>query len=95
VSLNVNDPELDRLAREVAQVTGETEAEAVKTALRERLERVRPASATEPRHPPDEAEIRARRERILAFARRWRDLPVIDPRPADEILGYDENGLPT
>ena len=24
-----------------------------------------------------------------------RRLPVLDPRPVDEILGYDENGLPT
>jgi len=22
-------------------------------------------------------------------------LPTVDPRPADEILGYDENGLPS
>jgi hypothetical protein len=30
----------------------------------------------------------------MDFARRWREAPVIDPRPFDEILGYDENGLP-
>jgi antitoxin VapB len=95
VSLDVNDPELDRLAREVAQATGETEAEAVKTALRERLERVRPAPATEPPSPPDEAEIRVRRERILESARRFRALPILDTRSEDEILGYDENGLPS
>ena len=26
------------------------------------------------------------------MARRFRELPVVDPRPIDEILGYDENG---
>jgi len=25
---------------------------------------------------------------------RWRSLPIIDPRPLDEIVEYDENGLP-
>lgn len=37
-------------------------------------------------------------ERILAATREmqrlWRESPVIDPRSPDEILGYDENGLP-
>ena len=27
--------------------------------------------------------------------RRVDSLPVLDPRPADEIMGYDEHGLPT
>jgi hypothetical protein len=26
--------------------------------------------------------------------RLWRESPAIDPRSPDEILGYDENGLP-
>ena len=32
---------------------------------------------------------------MLEAGRRWRALPVLDPRTPDEILGYDENGLPT
>jgi antitoxin VapB len=31
-------------------------------------------------------------ERAVA---RIRELPVLDNRPADELLGYDENGLPS
>ena len=95
VSLDVNDPKLGRLAREVVHATGEPEAEAVKTALRERLEWVRPAPATEPPRPLDEAEIKARRERILESARRFRTLPMLDARSEEEILGYDEDGLPS
>lgn len=81
---NIKDPETDRLARELAEVTGESLTAAVATALRERLERV---SA----HP-------GRRDlagELTAIALRCAVLPVLDDRPDDEILGYDERGLPT
>lgn len=39
--LTIVNPETDRLARELAQRTGESLTEAVTVALRERLERVR------------------------------------------------------
>ena len=29
------------------------------------------------------------------FAQLYRQAPIEDPRTPDEILGYDENGLPT
>jgi antitoxin VapB len=41
VSLILEDPETDRLAREIARLTGESVAEAVHKALLERLERER------------------------------------------------------
>jgi antitoxin VapB len=85
VSLNIRDPEVHQLAREVAEATGETMTDAVRTALRERLERVRRV---------EEAEAQRRFEDIMEFARRWRELPVDDPRPFDEIVAYDEEGLP-
>ena len=47
---------------------------------RERLKRGRPANLA------DELE---------AIARRCDALPILDHRSADEILGYDENGLPS
>jgi antitoxin VapB len=33
-------------------------------------------------------------EDLLAIARHCQALPVLDDRSEDEILGYDENGLP-
>lgn len=85
MTLNIRDPEVHRLARDVAAATGETLTEAVKQALRERLMNLRTVSAAE-------------RERRLAVieevVRRFQALPVVDPRTADEILDYDENGLP-
>lgn len=85
MSLNIRDAEVHRLAREVAEATGETMTDAVRTALQERLERVRRV---------DEAASQRRFEAIMEFARWWREQPVDDPRPFDEILDYDENGLP-
>ena len=34
-------------------------------------------------------------EDLLAIARRCRALPILDDRSEDEILGYDENGIPS
>lgn len=44
-------------------------------------------------HP--EAEQRQMRERLLALADRFSALPVLDPRSPDELVGYDEDGLPS
>jgi hypothetical protein len=41
MALSLKDPETDRLAREVARLTGESLTEAVRDALAERLERER------------------------------------------------------
>ena len=82
--LNIKNPETDRLARELAAATGETLTDAVTRALKERLERT-----TGQRHSRS---LRADIERIQE---RVSQLEVLDQRSADEILGYDENGLPT
>jgi antitoxin VapB len=86
VPLNIRDREVHRLARAVAEATGETMTEAVKTALQDRLRRVSQVGEEEQRR-----RIAAMRE----FARKFQEAPVLDPRTPDEILGYDENGLPT
>lgn len=83
MALNIRNQEAERLADELAKRTGETKTGAVIKALRDRLARVR----------------RQRPKRRLAddlneIARRCASLPVLDRRPADEILGYDERGLP-
>jgi len=85
MALSLKDPETDKLARQVASLTGETLTEAVRSSLAERLtrERLRRGKA-----PSLEAEIDAIVRRVAA-------LPVLDDRTADEIVGYDENGLPS
>lgn len=86
MALNIRDPEVHELAREVATATGETITDAVKASLKERLERVKGVG---------EAERQRRYDALMAFARRWRELPIEDPRTDEEILGYDEHGLPS
>lgn len=76
--------EAERLAREIAHHTGETPAQAVITALRERLARLE--------HRNQESERRF--AEIMAISEHCANLPVLDPRHPDEILGYDEYGLP-
>lgn len=83
MALNIKDPETDRLARELASATGESITVAARIALQERLRRVR-ASALE--HT-----VRAELDAIIERGRRRR---AVDDLTDDEILGYDEQGLP-
>jgi antitoxin VapB len=82
MALSIRDPETERLARNLAQLTGESITTATKRAIEERLRRVgghsRKAALLE-----DLADIR----------RRWSALPVLDDRTSEDILGYDEHGL--
>ena len=84
MALSIKNDEADRLAREVAALTGESLTEAVTTSLRERLERERFRRSRKP----------GIAERLNALAERCGALPDIDPRSPDEIVGYDEYGLP-
>jgi antitoxin VapB len=82
--LSIKDPEADELARKLARSTGETITQAVITALRERLAR---------EQRKDEA-IENLVEDIMDIGRHCAFLPLLDKRSADEIIGYDEHGLP-
>lgn len=82
--LSIKDPETEQLARTLAERTGETLTVATRRALEERLKRVTATAGTA-----------ALLEDLAAIRRRWRALPVLDPRSADEILGYDSHGVPT
>lgn len=84
MALSIKDPEADRLARELSARTGETLTEVVVVALRERLAR----ETGRTQGITLEAELAEIRHRCAA-------LPIRDTRPADEILGYDDRGLPT
>jgi antitoxin VapB len=86
MALSIRDPETDRLARELAALTGETMTAAIRTALRERLDRESDSRA---------ARMARKRCEAMAILERIWQLPVLDDRSADEILGYDEHGLPS
>ena len=81
--LNIKNDEAHKLAKELAQLTGESLTSAVTLALQERLARERRRRQTD--------SIAAR---LMKIGSRYAALPD-SGRSADEILGYDENGLPT
>jgi antitoxin VapB len=83
MALSIKHPEADRLARELAAHTGETLTEAVVVSLRERLART-----------TGRASVGSLREELAAIRQRCAALPVLDRRTPEEILGYDERGLP-
>jgi antitoxin VapB len=83
MSLNIKHPDADRLARKLAAQTGETPTEAVLKAIRERLAR----EEARRRAPQLRRELERIRERCSA-------LPVLDARSAEDIIGFDEHGLP-
>lgn len=86
MALNIRNAETEHLAARLASLTGETKTAAVTAALRERLERLESLERTRGRH--------RLADELDAIARHSASLPVLDPRPAELILGYDANGLP-
>jgi antitoxin VapB len=85
MALSIKMPEADRLARRLADTTGETITVAVLLAIRERLER-------EEHRRRDKAALL---EEVRAISHHCASLPVLDTRTEDEIMGWDENGLPS
>jgi len=83
--LSIKAPEADRLARQLAAVMGETITDAVIVAMRERLER----------QERKRGETQALIADLMAIANHCASLPVLDDRSEDEIMGWDENGLPS
>lgn len=81
--LSIEDEATERLAKQLARATGETVATATRKALEERLQRIAPAGERE-----------ALLAELATIRRRWSALEVRDSRSADEILGYDDHGLP-
>jgi antitoxin VapB len=81
--LNIKDPAAEKFVRELAAAAGESVTTAVRRAAEERLQRVRRQQSG-----------RSLAAEILEIGRRCAALPDLDARTADEILGYDEHGLP-
>ena len=87
--LNIKNAEVERLAAEVARLTGESKTEAIRRALDERRSRLKHKSAGR------------RRERVLRLLEQkvWPTLPDgergrrLTRAEEDEILGYGPGGV--
>ena len=83
MALSIRNPQAEKLARQIAAESGESLTEAIIHALEERLQRLKGRRTV--------ADVS---EEIMKISFRCRALPDKDQRGADEILGYDERGLP-
>jgi antitoxin VapB len=83
MALNIKSEEAHDLARRLAEATGTSMTDAVTVALKRSLEREDEGASLDAAL----AEVRAIQDLVAS-------LPDRDRRTADEILGYDESGLP-
>ena len=79
MALNIKSDEADRLARELARRRKQPITTVILEALRSELAREKKRS-----RPPGMA------DRLMAIGARYADLPDLDRRSDDEILGYDD-----
>jgi antitoxin VapB len=82
--LNIKNDEAHRLAAELSRLTGENLTTTVTEALRERLDRERRRLGRG-----------GVANRLMSIGRRYAELPDGKFMNPDDIIGYDENGLPT
>lgn len=84
MSLNIKNPATVALAGELARRQGITKTAAIHQALSEHLRRMGHGDTTQERLLAD---MRAIRERVA-------HLPPLDRRSDEDIVGYDEHGIP-
>ena len=77
--LSIKSARADQLARDLAELTGMSITDAVTASLEAQLEVER---------------RRWRKQGLSDIVERFRELPVLDERTPDEIVGYGEYGLP-
>ena len=81
--MNIRSAKVDQLRQRLAHLTGEDVETALKRAIEERLSRVAlPAPAD-------------RKAAMDSFFQRVSRMSVLDPRPVEEIVGYDGCGVPS
>ena len=81
--LSIRNPRAEKLARELATESGENITEVIIHALEERMERLR-----------GRRQIIDVAEEIMKISKRCNQLPDLDKRSPEEILGYDKIGIP-
>ena len=89
MALNIKNPQVERLAADIAALTGESKTEAIRKALEERKSRL------------DLGSVQGEREHWLEFLERevWSTIPseqlgrTLTREDEDDILGYGTEGI--
>lgn len=87
MALSIRNPETEALARDVARIMGTSITEAITESLRERAKALAPLRQ---KHSRAQLARDAGIERIVAKFGKG----LVDQRSAEDIIGYDEHGLP-
>ena len=85
MALSIKSPEVERKVRKLAAVTGKSITTVVSLAVDEQLKR----------EERKRRNIDAVLAEVQAIIDHCSSLPILDTRSEDEILGYDENGIPS
>jgi antitoxin VapB len=92
MALNLKDPEVEKLAAELAQMTGDTKTGAVREALRERRDRLELTRSSRRRRRPGDL-------RRFLETEIWPQIPEehrgkrLTKEEREEILGYGPEGV--
>jgi antitoxin VapB len=81
--ISIKNDQTERLARKLAKLTGETLTDAIRAAVSERYDRLR-----------RERSGGSLADELNTIALRCAHRPVVSPLTDDELLGYDEHGVP-
>ena len=87
MGMNIKDPDVHAMTKELAQLTGLSLTAAVKMAVERAL--------IQAKAQHDWPKSRSVAQRLTEISLRCAALPDCDRRNLDEILGYDEFGLPS
>lgn len=91
MGLTITNEAVLAMIRELAERRGVSPAEAVRQAIEREVAQSAPP-APRPRTPEEQAALY---ERLMEIARQAQALPVLNDLTEDEILGYDEHGIPS
>lgn len=84
MALSIKNSDVDQMARELSELTGESLTEAIYQSLKERLERKIGRSKSKTL----EEDIKRIQKRVAKIQR-------LDHRSDEEIIGYNQDGYPT
>lgn len=82
--LSIKNDDTEHLIRRVAKLTGESLTDVVRVSVQERYERLRRGKSG-----------RSLADELNEIALRCSRRPVVSHLSADEVLGYDESGIPS
>ncbi len=93
MALNLKDPEVEKLAAEVAEMTGDTKTGAVREALREKRDRLALTRTSRRRRKPGDLRRFLETEIWPQIPEDKRGKPPMTKEEREEILGYGPEGV--